>query len=62
MYTSAKNQFGQVAANTMINWKKISTSQNSLTFVGSSNHGPMRNDSLFRKDFNFESLGKAAYI
>jgi vesicle-fusing ATPase len=50
-----KSNYGQVAPVTNIIFKKMGSSQNQITLTGVK--GPMRNDSLFRNDFNFESIG-----
>eukprot|EP01041_Mallomonas_annulata_P008356 gene8356-17215_t len=46
---------GQVLPVTNITWKKSPEAKSPIVFTG--NSGPARNDSLFKKEFNFEQMG-----
>ena len=48
-------ELGQVLRSTTILWKKCPGTQTNIIIVGGA--GPARNDSLFKKDFNFEAMG-----
>lgn len=48
---------GQISSETAVVFKKSSGSTNNIKISGSNGGGPMRNDSLFRKEFNFQELG-----
>lgn len=46
---------GQVLQVTNISWKKSKEAKSPIIFTGTA--GPSRNDSLFKKDFDFEQMG-----
>jgi vesicle-fusing ATPase len=46
---------GQVLQMTNLSFKKMSGSGSAIIFTGA--NGPSRNESLFKKDFNFEAMG-----
>jgi vesicle-fusing ATPase len=46
---------GQLSTPTEVRWKKSGSAQNSITIIGGNTM--MKNDSMFKKDFNFEKLG-----
>lgn len=49
------SSLGQLSTPTEVKWKRMGTSQNSISITGGST--TMKNDSMFKKDFNFEKLG-----
>lgn len=53
--SAAPKNRGQVLMGTIISFKKMPGAMTPIILTGS--NGPSRNDSLFRKDFNFESMG-----
>lgn len=54
--TSGSSNKGQITQVTQLTWKKHAGSTSPIIFVGQS-AGTARNDSLFKEEFNFESLG-----
>lgn len=55
-HTQGKLLQGQILQMTNLTWKKALGSQSNISFTGSSSSNN-RNDSLFKKDFDFEKMG-----